>query len=177
MAITSHSQEIDSTFLNSEEEVEFFEEVSTLDPNKSAIFSAILPGLGQAYNGQYWKVPIIYGAFLGLFHGIRYNHQLFNDFTNALRAEQDSDANTINRFDGIFSESALTRNRDKFGRDRDFLIILGVVAYLVNIVEAHVAGHLHEFQVNDRLSMDLNPKIESTPLFSRSLGLSLTLNF
>ncbi len=171
------AQDIDSTFLTTEEEVEFFQEVSTLDPNKSAIYSAILPGLGQIYNGQYWKVPIIYGAFLGLVHGIRYNHELYNDFTNALRAEQDGDPNTINRFGTNISVDALTRNRERVRRDRDFLIILSIAAYMINIIEAHVAAHLHEFQVNDNLSMNLEPKIQSTPLVSRSLGLSLTFNF
>ena len=166
----------DSTFLNSEDEVTFFEEISDLDPNKAAIYSALLPGLGQAYNRQYWKIPIIYGAFIGIFHGIRYNHELFNDFTNALRAEQDGDPNTINGFGDNISANLLSRNRDKVRRDRDFLIIIGVVAYLVNIVEAHVAAHLHEFQINDKLSMEWNPKIQSTPLVSRSPGLSLTFN-
>ena len=166
----------DSAFLNTEEEVTFFEEISDLDPNKAAIYSALVPGLGQAYNRQYWKIPIIYGAFIGIFHGIRYNHELFNDFTNALRAEQDGDPNTINGFGENISADLLSRNRDKVRRDRDFLIIIGVVAYLVNIIEAHVAAHLHEFQINDKLSMEWNPKIHSTPLVSRSPGLSVTFN-
>ncbi|MDW3192157.1 MAG: DUF5683 domain-containing protein [Cytophagales bacterium] len=166
----------DSTFLMQEDSVVFFEEVSTLDPNKSAVFSAILPGLGQVYNGQYWKVPIIYGAFLGLFHGIRYNHTLYSDFNNALRAEADSDPNTVNPFPGI-EESRLRTIRDRYQRDRDFLIILTTIAYLINIVEAHVAAHLHEFKVNKSLSMKMEPKFESSPLFSRSMGVSLTFNF
>ncbi len=174
---SSWAQEDDSTFLNTEEEVEFFTEISDLDPNKAAIFSALLPGLGQAYNRQYWKIPIVFGVFLGIYQGVRYNQGLYNDFTNALRAEQDLDPNTINRFGSNVSTEFLSRNRDQVRRNRDFLIILGVVAYLINIVEAHVAAHLHEFQVNERLSMNLEPKIESTPLVSRSLGLSFTLNF
>lgn len=174
----ARAQELeDSTFLVQADSVVFFEEISTIDPNKSAVFSAIMPGLGQIYNGQYWKVPIIYGVFLGLFHGIRYNHELYSDFKNAYRAEADNDPNTINPFGTRFTESRLQSNRDKFQRDRDFLIILTAVAYLINIVEAHVAGHLHEFKVNKSLSMNLEPKIESSPLFSRSMGLSLTLNF
>ncbi len=159
-----------------EDSVIFFEEVSTLDPNKSAVYSAILPGLGQAYNGQYWKVPIIYGAFLGLFHGIRYNHTLYSDFKNALRAEADSDPNTINPFP-IVDQSRLRTIRDRYQRDRDFLIILTTIAYLINIVEAHVAAHLHEFKVNKSLSMKMEPSFESSPLFSRSMGVSLTFNF
>lgn len=172
-----NAQELtDSTFLLQEDSVVIFEEVSNLDPNKSAVYSAILPGLGQVYNGQYWKVPIIYGAFLGLFHGIRYNHQLYSDFKNALRAEADNDPNTINPFTNV-DETRLRSIRDRYQRDRDFLIIITTIAYLINIVEAHVAAHLHEFKVNKSLSMNLEPKIESSPLFSRSMGVSLTFNF
>ncbi len=167
--------EDDSAFVASDDDVQFFEEVSTLDPNKAAILSAALPGLGQIYNRQYWKVPIIYGAFLGLFHGIRYNHELYSDFTNALIEQRAG--NPTGTLAANFDESTLTRNRDRFRRDRDFLIILTVAAYLVNVVEAHVAAHLHEFQVNEGLSLNLEPNFETSPLFSRSMGFSLTLNF
>ena len=165
----------DTISIADEEGIEFFEEVSTLDPNKAAIFSAALPGLGQVYNKQYWKVPIIYGAFLGLFHGIRYNHELYSDFTNALIEKRGN--NPTSALAANFDESTLTTNRDRFRRDRDFLIILAVAAYMINIVEAHVAAHLHEFQVNESLSLNLEPSFETSPLFSRSMGVSLTLNF
>ncbi|MEM9325540.1 MAG: DUF5683 domain-containing protein [Bacteroidota bacterium] len=167
----------DSLFAEVEgnEEIEFFEEISTLDPNKAAVLSAALPGLGQVYNRQYWKVPIIYGAFLGLFHGIRYNHELYSDFTNALIEQRTN--NPTSTLAVNFDETTLTRNRDRFRRDRDFLIILTVAAYMINIVEAHVAAHLHEFQVNESLSLNLEPSFESSPIYSRSMGVSLTLNF
>ena len=175
--MSTQGQDADSTFLESTEESEFFVEISTLDPNKAAVFSAILPGLGQIYNGQYWKVPIIYGTFLGLIHGIRYQNGLYNDFTNALRAQQDNDPNTINGFGDNVSTDILSRNRDQAQRNRDFLIIMTAVAYLINVVEAHVAAHLHEFQINEKLSMELEPQLQSSPVFSQTLGFSMTFNF
>ena len=167
----------DSSFVNTKEKAILFEEYSTLDPNKAAIYSAILPGLGQIYNGQYFTVPLIYGVFLGLVHGIRYSDGLYNDFTNALRAEEDGDPNTINGFGQYMSVSNLERNRETVRRNRDYLIIWTVALYLVQVAHAHIAAHLHEFEINEGLSMKLKPKFETSPVFSRSVGITLALNF
>ncbi|RED96206.1 hypothetical protein C7460_11597 [Marinoscillum furvescens DSM 4134] len=165
----------DSVFLNSDQ-IETIKMVSDLDPNKAALLSAVLPGLGQAYNNQYWKIPIVYGGGLLIGHYINYNHKIYHEMRNALIAEQDNDPTTENIFAERFQESALTRNRDAFRRNRDLLIIIGAAFYLLNIVDAHVSAHLHEFEVNDNLSMQVKPSIQSTALFSHSVGISLSLN-
>ena len=87
----------DSIFLN-REDIETIETYSQLDPNKAAIFSAVLPGLGQAYNNQYWKIPIIYGGGLLIGHYINYNHRIYHEFRNALIAEVDGNSLTENPY-------------------------------------------------------------------------------
>lgn len=176
---TGHAQNsrADSVFLNADlDQIETIQTVSRLDPNKSAMLSAVLPGLGQAYNNQYWKIPLIYGGGIIIGHYINYNHKIYNEMRNSLIAEVDGDPSTINPYNDRFRETALLRNRDAFRRNRDLLILVGAAFYLLNIVDAHVSAHLHEFEVNDNLSLKVSPSIQPTPLFSQALGVSLSLN-
>lgn len=151
--------------------IESFESVSKLDPNKSAFFSAVVPGLGQVYNKQYWKLPILYGGGILIGHLIKYNSNYYNAFRNAYIAETDGDDSTENPFPR-FSESSLERRTEQFERDRNFIIIIGAVLYLLNIVDAHVATHLNEFDINEDLSF--RPSFQSQTKFTaQSLGVSL----
>jgi hypothetical protein len=179
VAFSSNAQRnrADSLFLNSDlSQIETIKTVSELDPNKAALLSAVLPGLGQAYNNQYWKIPLIYGGGLIIGHYINYNNVIYNEMRNSLIAEVDSDPFTENPYKDRFQETALTRNRDAFRRNRDLLILIGAAFYLLNVVDAHVSAHLNEFDVNDNLSLKVSPSIQSTPLFSQALGFSISLS-
>lgn len=168
----------DSVFLATDGGAYEFQSVSQLDPYKAAFYSAVLPGLGQAYNNQYWKLPLIYGGGLIFAHYINYNHRIYQEMENALIAEADDTSLTVNFYEDIFgSEDILQRNRDVFRRNRDFLIILTSAFYLLNVVDAHVSAHLNEFDVNENLSLTIYPSIHSTPLISRAAGLSVSINF
>lgn len=171
----------DTTFLNMSGSTTFFISKSTSDPNKAALLSAILPGLGQAYNRQYWKIPIIYTAGIVMTHYIRYNNEIYNAFRTGLVAETDSRDDTINPFNevipGRYNQNTLELRRDYFRRNRDYLMIIGGVMYLLNIAEAHIAAHLKEFDINDGLTMKLQPSIQPTPLFSHATGISLRFRF
>lgn len=166
----------DSVFLQTGESIETFESISILDPNRAAFLSAVLPGLGQAYNNQYWKIPLIYGGGVIFAHYINYNHRIYEELKSALIAEADGDPNTINPYSDRFLQTSLKRNRDVFRRNRDFLIILGLTYYLLNVVDAHVSAHLQEFEINDKLSMQIRPTIERTPLFSHAFGVSVSIS-
>ena len=151
------------------------------DPNKAALYSAILPGLGQVYNKQAWKVPIIYGGAIAFAHLINFNNDLYHQFRTAQISVIDSDENTINPFEaespGNYSSTNISRLTENFRRNRDFMIILAGAFYLVNIAEAHIAAHLKEFDVNRALSLSIEPSIQSSPLISRTTGLSLVIRF
>lgn len=163
----------DSLFLI-REDAETFQSISQLDPNKAAMLSAVLPGLGQAYNNQYWKIPLIYGGGIIIAHYINYNHRIYHEFGNALIAEKDGDEGTVNPY-SRYQVTNLTRNRDAFRRNRDFLMLIGVAYYLLNIVDAHVSAHLHEFEVNENLSLNISPSFQTSPVISQAVGLSVSL--
>ena len=165
----------DSTFSELEDDAVLFEEVSDLDPQRAALLSAVIPGLGQIYNKQYWKVPIVISGMVIFGHFINYNNKVYNALRNAAIIQSRTRTNPYSTI--INSESSLVRNRDNFRRNRDFLIILGSAFYLLQIVDAHVSAHLDEFRVNEKLALGIEPSVQSTPLFSQVVGVSFVLRF
>ncbi|MFC5270429.1 DUF5683 domain-containing protein [Adhaeribacter terreus] len=135
-------------------------------PGRAALFSAVLPGLGQVYNGHYWKVPVIYavGGTLGYFYYT--NNQNYQDYRTAYENEIDGDPNTVQQIknnDGqvvTLSVNALRNNRDFYRRNRDLTVIFSVLAYGLNIMEANVGAHLNEFDISDDLSMHWQPSVQ-----------------
>lgn len=165
----------DTTFTVVDEQAQLFQEVSDLDPQRAAILSAVLPGLGQVYNGQYWKVPIVVSGMIVFAHYINYNNKVYHALRNAAIT---NNSIGINPFSGVVSTTdGIVRNRDIFRRNRDFMIVLGSAFYLLQVVDAHVSAHLDEFVVNKDLALRIEPSIESSPLFSQAVGVSFVLRF
>lgn len=156
-------------------EIDTITNVTKSNPKKASTLSAILPGLGQIYNKQYWKVPVIYGGYLVIGHYIKFNNGMYNEFRNALLFEVDGIESTINPFPN-FSKSSLKRNMDFWRRNRDLLIIFTGVYYLLNIVDAHVFAHLNEFNLNEDLTLKINPTVEKIQMIN-TVGISLKFNF
>ncbi len=151
------------------------QELSTLDPQKAAMLSAILPGLGQIYVGQVWKVPAYYGTFIVLGHIMYRNNRLYNIFRQSLFAEIDEDPSTINPFPR-FAETALRRNTDSFRRNRDYMVIISGIVYMLNIVDAHIAAHLDEFDINDELVINYTPTLGNINGYTYA-GLGIKISF
>ena len=145
------------------------------NPKKATKLSAVLPGLGQVYNKQYWKLPVIYGGYAVIGHYIKFNNEMYHDFKNALTLETDNDELTLNPFPN-FSRNSLERNMDFWRRNRDMLIIFTGAYYLLNIVDAHIFAHLNEFDTDNDLSLSIKPSLEKINN-SNLIGISLYLNF
>ena len=147
------------------------------DPNRAALYSAVLPGLGQIYNKQYWKLPIIYGGGAVFLYFIKRNDVRYNRYRNALIAETDNNPHNVNPFPQ-FDEQRLNSSVDFYRRNRDYMIIFACVFYGLNILDAYVDAHLNEFDVSDDLSMKISPTIEqyaynTKPSFGFKLALKL----
>ena len=124
------------------------------DPNKAALWSAVLPGAGQIYNGRAWKAPIVWGGLATFTALAIWNNNAANEYDElAKRAEAEPDNPELR------SVAAYERGRDQAIRYRDLNIILGVLWYGLNIMDAYVDAHLKEFEVNDNLSLQLKPKL------------------
>lgn len=144
------------------------------DPNLAALYSAALPGLGQAYNDMYWKIPIIYGGLAVTTYFVRYNNVQYLEYRRLLFAEIDGDITTEN--ESPLSEEALQRNTDNWRRNRDYMIIVTGFVYLLNIVDAHVDAHFRDFDVSENLSLSIEPSVEQLAIdLTPVAGLSLSL--
>ena len=149
------------------------------NPRLATRYSAILPGLGQAYNKQYWKIPLVYGVIAIPVATYVYNNDLYNKTKFAYNAKfkaQNGDASDLPLIDPALTNlsiGSLQSYRNAFRRDRDYSILWFLMAWGINVVDATVSGHLKEFDVNSNLAISVKPVIE--PAF-RQTGLSLQLH-
>ncbi len=144
-------------------------------PRKAAILSACLPGLGQAYNKKYWKMPIIYGVLGGIAYWGVTNHQQYKFYSRNLTAIYDEDEHTINTT--FYSSSQLVTQKKYYKKYRDMAIMVVALAYFINIIDANVDAHLKTFDVSDDLSLQLNPYSTFDASNHLQTGLTLKLNF
>lgn len=124
-------------------------------PRKASIMSAILPGLGQAYNRKYWKVPVIYAGLGGLGYMFVANHQEYSFYRKHLIAENDENPATMN--ETIYSSEQLKEQKVYYKRYRDLAAIGVGLLYVINIIDANVDAHLRTFDVSDDLSLRISP--------------------
>lgn len=122
---------------------------------KAVRYSAMLPGLGQAYNRKYWKIPLIYGLGGFTVYTAISNSKEYIRYRNAYRLRVDGDASTVDEFAGQLNNAVLRQNRDLFRQQRDLYWILTAGVYALNLVDAAVDAHLFDFNVSDNLSMHL----------------------
>lgn len=123
-------------------------------PKKATIYSAVLPGLGQAYNHKYWKIPIVYAAIGTSSYFIYFNRKEMRLRQDALTAILDSDPNTVpsNEFKNI-PEDVLKAQRNNYRTNRDYSIIATAAFYLLNIVDATVDAHFYKFNIDQPLAV------------------------
>jgi len=164
------------------------------NPQRALWLALVLPGAGQIYNRKFWKLPIIYGGFLGCIYALSWNNMMYKDYSQAYLDLMDDDPGTAsyNKFmhlgKQITSENKdqyipIFKNRkDKYRRWRDmsFFILLGV--YALSVIDAYVDAELSVFDISKDLSLKVEPTVipnrgGGNVLESQSLGLSCKLNF
>ncbi len=140
---------------------------------KAAIFSTILPGLGQGYNKKYWKIPIIYGGIAGLGYLALRNQANYAYYRKNLLALTDEDPNTTNEIPN-YDQSGLQSEKLRYKKNRDFSIIGVAGIYVLNIIDANVDGHLKTFDVGDDLSLQIKPVFVTNLGYAAGLKIKLT---
>ncbi len=125
-------------------------------PKKATLF-ALVPGLGQVYNRKYWKLPIVYAGFgvtgyLGISN--RTEYKKFNEAYICLINEGDD---CTNKLAELYSEDELVYYRDSYRRNMELSFIIMGAWYILQILDASVDAHLYYWEVNDNLSVDIQP--------------------
>lgn len=164
------------------------------DPQRALWLALVLPGAGQIYNRKYWKLPIIYGGFIGCVYALTWNNMMYKDYSQAYLDIMDSDPNTAsyNKFLHLGMEinssneeryKQIFKNRkDKYRRWRDmsFFVMIGV--YALSVIDAYVDAELSAFDISKDLSLKVEPTVipnysGGNPLQAQSLGVNCKLNF
>ena len=156
--------------------------INPLAPARAAFYSAILPGLGQAYNKKYWKIPLVFAAVGGGIYSYTWNRRKSNEYRVAYKERllfgtQSKDAFNNQATGGIYlSEAKLIDAQKQFQRQRDLSLLVTVALYVLNIVDANVDGHLRQFNVNGKLTV--RPDIyDSNINYTQNVGVTLNYNF
>ena len=165
------------------------------DTKRAMWLALVLPGAGQIYNRKYWKLPIIYGGFVGCAYAMSWNNQMYHDYSQAYLDIMDDDPNTqsynqflhlgaqidasnIERYKEIFR-----KRKDRYRRWRDMSMFVMISVYAFSVIDAYVDASLSEFDISDDLSLRVEPTVINNnqrtrnPLRSSTLGLQCSLTF
>ena len=166
----------------------------TPNPQRALWLALVIPGGGQIYNRKYWKLPLVYGGFLGCAYALTWNDMMYKDYSQAYIDITDGDPTTasynkfmhlgrqindknIDRYKDIFR-----KRKDKYRRWRDlsFFVMIGV--YAISVIDAYVDAELSVFDISRDLSLKVQPTVIGTslsnnPIYASSLGVNCQLNF
>ncbi len=166
-------EEGDTLVLNAEEAIVVEDSVSR-NPQKAALYSALLPGLGQIYNKRYWKLPIVYAGFGTFAYFIDRNSRYYNDLKQKI-IDPDYE---IQYFQGNYSEDQLTRGMELYKRWRDLSIIGTAGFYVLQIIDATVDAYLFDWDVGEDISIRIQPDSPAIPVTPyHSFGFTACISF
>lgn len=172
---TSLSAQKDSTFTELPDSIKEKQH----SPTKATLMSACLPGLGQVYNKKYWKVPIIYAGFGVLTYFIYTNADEYINFKCAYI--ESSYGNMNGNYSYLvqrYSKDELLSAREYYRRNLEITCLLTALWYALNILDATVDAHLYTFNITDKLTMKVEPKVLPVgKSFQYAGGLSFSLHF
>ncbi|MDJ0645210.1 MAG: DUF5683 domain-containing protein [Flavobacteriaceae bacterium] len=152
--------------------------IDPLSPSRAAFYSAVFPGLGQAYNKKWWKVPVVW-AVIGT--GVYFYERNDDQFKRAQTAYKASLAGRPHEFDGeegrtFLSDDALIRAQDVFKKNRDISLFITIGLYALNILEANVDAHLPDKALDTNLT--LRPAVFIAPVSNQALaGITFKYDF
>lgn len=128
-------------------------------PGRATLYSALLPGMGQIYNGELFKLPIYWGGLLISSHLlVKYNtnYKRFKRIHNQATSTDPEISGNV----PISGETAKWY-RDVYRRYRDYSIVATVLVYVLQIIDANVFAYMHDFEVTDDISMNIEPALIS----------------
>jgi len=166
----------------------------TPDPKRALWLAIVLPGAGQIYNRKYWKLPIVYGGFVGCIYAMRWNNQMYHDYSQAYMDLMDNDpgtqsynqflhlGNTITEENKSRYENLFKRRKDYYRKYRDLSIFALIGVYALSVIDAYVDASLSQFDISKDLSLKIEPSVINNrtslnPVKSSSLGVQCSLNF
>ena len=145
------------------------------DPGKATVYSILFPGMGQIYNGEYWKIPIYWGAIAGGVYFYSDNKRNYERYKWIYDQASSTDPDVEKP--PVSAENALYY-RDMFRRYRDYSILATALFYVIQVVDANVFAYMQDFEIDDDITLRVEPTV-ITPDYAQApgMGLGLTLRF
>lgn len=147
--------------------------VSLISPKRTGLYSAILPGLGQAFNHQYWKIPIIYAGAAVAAYYIYDNRKNYNDFRSVYIGRISNDPDAFRQHPELTSISQVEDAMNYYRHYLDLSVVFSVAGYALQIMDAVVFANLKGFDISPDISLRVRPVIYNTG----GAGLGLVMNF
>ena len=166
----------------------------TPDPIRAMWLALVFPGGGQIYNRKFWKLPVIYGGFLGCTYALTWNNQMLRDYSQAYLDIMDNNPNTKS-YEGMLPigyditgkeerfKTIFKNKKDHFRKYRDMSIFAFAGVYLISVIDAYVDAELSTFDISKDLSIRWEPAIINTAIPTmhqqkhNAYGISCNLNF
>ncbi len=139
-------------------------------PKKAALYSAAIPGLGQIYTEKYWKVPIIYAGLITAGYYIKENYNLYNTYKSTYINRLEG--NITDEYINLYSNDQLVTLTEYYKRNTEVSVLFFTLTYILNILDASVSAHLFEYNISEKLSIDIRPTYLQQ---ENSSGLSLLI--
>ena len=163
----------------------------TPDPNKATWSAIVFPGGGQIYNHKYWKLPIVYGGFLGCAYALNWNNQMYSDYSQAYLDIMDDDPGTASYEDFLpprynveankdYLKRVFKNRKDNYRRQRDMSIFCFIGVYLLSVIDAYVDAELSNFDISEDLTVQVRPNIIDShqhTLRNQAYGLQCSFSF
>ena len=163
------------------------------DPKRALWLALVFPGGGQIYNRKYWKLPLIYGGFMGCLYAMNWNNNMYKDYSQAYLDIMDDDPGTASYNNYLHLGAKIDGNeerykqifksrKDKYRRWRDLSFFVMVGVYALSVIDAYVDAELSVFDISKDLSLKVEPTImnnssSNDPFQGGALGLNCSLNF
>ena len=160
------------------------------DSNRSLWLAMVFPGAGQIYNRKYWKLPIVYGGFVGCAYALNWNNKMYKDYSQAYLDIMDDDPNTKSYEDFLPMNASIAgqeerfkeifrKRKDMYRRQRDLSIFCFIGVYVLSIIDAYVDAELSDFDITEDIALRVEPAIFNDGQSKKfnSLGLQCSLKF
>ncbi|MFN7044278.1 MAG: DUF5683 domain-containing protein [Flavobacterium sp.] len=145
-------------------------------PAKAAFYSAVLPGLGQAHNKKYWKIPIIYAGLGVGIYAYTWNQKQYHDYRDEYKRRLDGTNDSSHPIFGELDDDRIIRGQKFYQKNRDLAALITAGIYILNIVDANIDAHLMQFNVNDNLS--IKPEMNQNQIdYKFNYGMTLSYSF
>ncbi|MBR0187701.1 MAG: hypothetical protein IJQ09_03845 [Prevotella sp.] len=163
------------------------------DPKRALWLALVIPGGGQIYNRKYWKLPLVYGGFIGCLYAMNWNNTMYKDYSQAYIDIMDNDPGTQSYNQFLHNGTTINGQEDRYKklfkqrkdryrrwRDMSFFVLVGV--YALSVIDAYVDAELSVFDISKDLSLSIEPTILDThtsrnPLNTGAVGVQCNIKF